>query len=419
VHRGEPFDDKSLVTQSAHEGGVVGCPACRGAEAAHDGDEAVDGGRVLVCRAVQSILAGALNESIEPAFARSLGVSGRHLRRLFLQNVGTTPAALASTARLDVALRLLRASDMKISDIAFVVGYGSVRQFNRAMAVAFGVTPRALRGRPAGELPHPGEGLSLRLPVPRGYDWGHVLRLIQRSTSPGVECIDGATYRRVVVTGASDVGLVEVHHSSGEHLLVRLQLPSLALVVHIVDRIRSTLGLDSTQSTAVSAGTAVKQGDAPSSPEAAVRPVSEWTAFEAAVKAVVGVPDQDCGKERLAQLVHTFGRPVMSVRFGIWRQFPTAYDLSKVGVRYLGQPMAIAVPLFGLATAVSEGSLPISGGLPASVRLRSLRSIDGITDEMIQRFAWLMGGTNWTRAITSDAGQKPAHTLPPTAVLSY
>src|SRR3954469_17543370 len=46
----------------------------------------------LVCRALRCIADGALDGATEDDLAARLGVSGRHLRRLFDAHVGATPA---------------------------------------------------------------------------------------------------------------------------------------------------------------------------------------------------------------------------------------------------------------------------------------------------------------------------------------
>src|SRR5262249_19116811 len=101
----------------------------------------------LVCRAVGLILDGALDRGSEGGLAARLGVSARHLRRLFGTHLGVTPDGLARSARIHFARRLLDDTDLSVTEIAFAAGFGSLRQFNRACRDVFREPPGALRAR--------------------------------------------------------------------------------------------------------------------------------------------------------------------------------------------------------------------------------------------------------------------------------
>jgi AraC family transcriptional regulator, regulatory protein of adaptative response / DNA-3-methyladenine glycosylase II len=104
-------------------------------------------GPELVCRAVQLILAGALDGGTETQLGARLGVSARHLRRLFLAHLGVTPDALGRSRRAHFARRLLDDTDLTSTEIAFAAGFGSVRQLNRACLAIFRASPSELRAR--------------------------------------------------------------------------------------------------------------------------------------------------------------------------------------------------------------------------------------------------------------------------------
>ncbi|MHC2619672.1 AraC-like DNA-binding protein [Bradyrhizobium huanghuaihaiense] len=77
--------------------------------------------------------------------ATRLGISSRHLARLFERHVGATPQQLAKTLRVQRAKRLLDAGDHTITEIAFLAGFGSLRRFNAAFAELYGRSPSRLR----------------------------------------------------------------------------------------------------------------------------------------------------------------------------------------------------------------------------------------------------------------------------------
>ena len=119
----------------------------------------------FVCRAVQLIIGGALDDGSEADLGARLGMSARHLRRLFRQHLGLTPDQFARSRRAHFARRLLDDTDLGIADIAFASGFSSLRQFNRTMTEVFHATPRQLRARRRrGDRIVTDGGLALRLP---------------------------------------------------------------------------------------------------------------------------------------------------------------------------------------------------------------------------------------------------------------
>lgn len=77
------------------------------------------------------------------------GVSERYVYLLFEQN-GLSLSRFVTEERLKLALRMLRNpahAGMRISDIAFAVGFGDLTTFYRAFRRRYGDTPRAVRER--------------------------------------------------------------------------------------------------------------------------------------------------------------------------------------------------------------------------------------------------------------------------------
>src|SRR5258706_15921424 len=101
----------------------------------------------LVCRAMRAIADGALDNANEDALAARLGVSARHLRRLFDVHIGPTPAEVARSRRAHFARRLLDDTDLPLAQVGTAAGVNSVRQFNRVMKDVFRFTPQELRAR--------------------------------------------------------------------------------------------------------------------------------------------------------------------------------------------------------------------------------------------------------------------------------
>lgn len=77
--------------------------------------------------------------------AENLHISASRLSHLFSDKLNTTFTKYVTSKRIGYACGLLKNSDMPITDIAFCSGFGSVRTFNRAFALAVGINPRNYR----------------------------------------------------------------------------------------------------------------------------------------------------------------------------------------------------------------------------------------------------------------------------------
>lgn len=77
--------------------------------------------------------------------AARLGMTERHLRRLFARHLGASPTAIARTARVQRAKRLLSGTALSMTEIALQSGFGSLRRFNAVFAEVYRRPPGAIR----------------------------------------------------------------------------------------------------------------------------------------------------------------------------------------------------------------------------------------------------------------------------------
>src|SRR2546428_812652 len=75
-----------------------------------------DDAPALVRRAVRLIISGVLDDANEAAIGARLGVSARHLRRMFNDHLGVTPDQFARSRRAHFAQCLLDDSDLSIAE---------------------------------------------------------------------------------------------------------------------------------------------------------------------------------------------------------------------------------------------------------------------------------------------------------------
>src|SRR5918993_1585341 len=100
---------------AAQAAGFRPCLRCR--PEASPGTPAWHGTSSVVSRGLRLITESALDRDGVDALADRLGVTARHLRRLFVQHLGATPVNVALTRRVHFARKLLDETDMPIAEI--------------------------------------------------------------------------------------------------------------------------------------------------------------------------------------------------------------------------------------------------------------------------------------------------------------
>ncbi|MFE0027337.1 AlkA N-terminal domain-containing protein [Amycolatopsis sp. NPDC059021] len=343
----------------------------------------------LVCRAVRMIIDGALDhDGTEAALAERVGLSARHLRRLFLQHLGASPDQLARSRRAHFARRLLDDSDLTVLDVAFASGFGSLRQFNRAMREVFHASPTDLRNRrrKADRLVADG-GLTLRLPILPGYDWSAIRAFLAARAVPGVESVEEETYRRTVTLDGAP-GLLEILPGTADHLLLRAHLPYWYGLIHVVDRVGQLLGLDTDQATAATE----LRGDPRLGLLVRLRPglavPGTWSPFEVAVRAVLS-RGREAGEATswLGRIVRELGTPVPGLPGELTHTFPDPATVDAARLTGLGLPAGAASAIAAVATAVCGEDTPLRHGARAS----ELAEVPGLDPELAQLIAYRLG----------------------------
>lgn len=354
---------------AAEEAGFRACRRCRPEQSAD-----APGGNVhadLVARALLLIREGVVDDEGVRGLARHLAVSERHLHRLFLAELGAGPLAVARTRRAQRA-RLLLDKDLPVTEVAFLAGYASIRQFNASMRAAFGATPSELRRSPAAAAPIP-EGLSLRLPAARPLDADALLGFLAARALPGVEEVRAGRYRRTLPGGVVEVDL----GAAEARLRVRLQHD--ADLAGIVRRVRDLCDLDA-DPTAI--GSALR-GDPILAPLVAARPglrvPGAAEPFECAVRAVLGQQVSVASATTLAaRLVRRHGTALAAPDGGLTHRFPAPATLAEADLSDLGITGTRIRALQALARAVADGELVLDGSAEPAEVAGALCALPGV-----------------------------------------
>lgn len=391
----------------AERAGFRACFRCRPELA--PGAAPVDRVPRLVTRALRRIEAGALDEQSVDELARSLGVSGRHLHRALVDELGLSPVELAQTQRLAFAKRLLQDSSLGMTEIAFAAGFQSVRRFNSAFRARFAQAPSALR-RALGAADGGAGGVRLRLDFRPPLAFVPLLSFLRARAIPGVEHVDAESYRRVVRLGERVGWLRVARDARRDALVAEVSLSLGEKLPAVVAGLRRLFDLDA-QPAEIDRRLARDPRLAASVERTPGRRVpGAFDGFETAVRAVLGQQISVKGATTLAgRLAVRFGQRVETPFPELARAFPAPSLLARArlsDVAGLGMPEARARALVELARAV-QGGLELAPGAALEPTLAALAKLPGFGAWTTEYVA--MRALSWPDAFpASDLGVRKA-----------
>lgn len=324
-----------------------------------------NGTSTTVSRALRLIGEGALDGGDVDALAERLGVTSRHMRRLFEEHLGASPIAVAQSRRIHFARTLITDTSLPITDVAFAAGFGSVRRFNTAMKRAYRMAPREMR---RGRVADDGD-IVVRLPYRKPFDYHGLLAFLRPRSIKGVEHVTNDEYRRTIsVDGVH--GVIRVRDDDGM-LLLSVPRAFTHTLKPIVDRVRRLFDVFADPDTI-----AEDLGR-----DRALRPLvrrwpgarvpGAWDEFELAVRAVVGQQVSVAAATTLmGRLAERFGTPIDTGDPALTHVFPSADVLRDAKID--GMPASRAETI----RAVAHGSLDVKGIGPWTRSYIAMRSGD-------------------------------------------
>ena len=333
-------------------------------------------GGELVRQALHLIEDGVLDDASVGALAARIGVGERHLRRLFVEQLGASPLEIAATRRVLFAKKLLSETTLPVTEIALASGFASVRRFNAAFQAAYRMPPRVVR-RKEGVV---ADGLTLRLPYRPPYDFAAQLAFYARRAIPRVEQVDAVAYRRAFMHDGI-IGSFDVQAASDENaLLLCIQFPNSSVLPMLSTRVRRMFDLDADP---VAINTALAQSEvlhALVQKHPGQRLPGAWDGFETAVRAVLGQQiSVAAARTFAARLVERFGeRLLYETASGLSALFPTPQSLCDADIASIGLPKARAKTLRELTHAVCAGQLHFAPNQTLDNFVESMVRLPGI-----------------------------------------
>lgn len=411
-------NSRFFACAAAAEGaGFRPCRRCR--PDASPGSPAWDGTSASVGRALRLIDAGALDGAGVEDLAARVGLGGRHLSRLFRERVGATPALVARTRRVHFARRLIDDTALPMTEVALASGFASVRSFNHAVRQTFGRTPTELRrASSARERLAPGVALALRLPFRPPYEKASLLSFLAARAVPGVEAVEGSTYRRTFALPDGRPAWLSVDLSQEDRARLRLSAFPGSRLLWVTERVTRTFDLDADPRDV----DARLSSDPLLSPLVARRPglrvPGAFDPFEVAVRAVLGQQVSVAAARTLARrIAERHGSPAPWGDRGLSLVFPGAAALAGADLSGLGLTSRRAEAIRALSRAVAEGSLRLEAAPGLVERLASLPGLGRWTAEYValravsDPDAFPSGDLVLRRAVSADRRPVPEREL--------
>lgn len=408
----------------AEAAGFRPCLRCRPELA--PGYASVDAPARLAQAAAALIEDGALEQGGLPHIARRLGVTDRHLRRVFAAQFGVTPIAYAQTQRLLLAKRLLTDTHLPVTEVALAAGFASVRRFNDSFSQRYRMAPSALRRVATVSARAPADtdqqGLLFRLAYRPPLDWPALLAFLAHRSIEGVEAVqtegarrgrglgDGPVFRRILRVpgphGASLCGWIELsgpmpRTAAGHVLQVRIDPALSGAIPAVLARVRRVCDLGARPDEVAAVLGPLAAG------REGVRLPGAFDGFEIAVRAILGQQVTVRQARVMAgRLVRQFGEPLRTPWAGLTHVFPQAARLAECSVdtlRPIGLLRARAHALVALSRAVAHGEIRLEPDAEVSDTLAKLTAIPGVGDWTAQYVA--MRALGWPDAFpASDVG---------------
>lgn len=399
---------------AAEASGFRPCLRCRPELA--PGLAPVDADGRLARLAAQRMEADGMADRTIAELAGSLGITDRHLRRVFEGEYGVPPVAWLQTRRLLIAKQLLTETGLPVAQVAMDAGFGSVRRLNALFLERYRLSPTGFR-KAAGTGCDPSAPVTLSLAYRPPLAWAALLEFLGGRAIPGVEQVDGSRYRRAVSIardGKSHEGWISVSDNVGRNVLeVTLSSTLFPVVNQVLARVRFFFDLNCTPGEVAEALGDMEAGGRRVFVEG-LRVPGCFDPFETAVRAILGQRITVRAARTLAgRMVARLGKVVDTPFEGLSAVFPSVEKICESEepvedrLRPLGIGGAQARSIRALAEALRRRAIRLGPGADPEREMKNIARLPGFGPWTVQYLA--MRALGWPDAFPhTDYGVRKA-----------
>jgi AraC family transcriptional regulator of adaptative response / DNA-3-methyladenine glycosylase II len=286
--------------------------------------------------------------------------------------------AVAQTRRLHFAKKLIDETNLPMNQVALASGFGCVRRFNAGIRNVYHRTPTHIRRLARHTEIQPDNQYLFRLHFRPPYHRQAMLDFLAARATPGVEVVEGGSYRRTISLNGRD-GYFEVTLAEGrDALLLRIAFSDPQSLFFIVERVRSMFDLNADWAAIVESLRSDPVLCAGVEADPGIRVPGCWNGFELAVRAILGQQITVKGATVMAgRMANRFGRS-FSGAAGLTHIFPAPEVLANAPLGEIGLTGARVETIRALARAVWKGKIRFEGGASSESFLDRLCEIAGI-----------------------------------------
>lgn len=360
----------------AEKSGYRPCMRCRPESAPQS--PAWIGKSAVVQRAVKILNSQDTITFDEDEFAERFGVTARHLRRLFVEEIGKTPKQLAFENRLNLARKLIAETSLPVTEVAFAAGFSSIRRFNDAFKDRFKKAPTEIRRK--GKKNSGDELLTLRLSYRPPYDFKGLLSFYENHRVGDLEWYeDGKMFRIVEWNGK--IGQVAISNDDENfELIVEVDFPDTSILHNLIAKIRNVFDLNSDP---VLIANAIEKN--PSlrkilKKHPGLRLPTGWDPFEVAIGTILGqLVSVEFGRQLVRDLIDIAGRDSGQVINGKKvKLFPTPKEILKADLTKLKTTRIRKATLISFCEAIEKKELSLESTQDIEAFTKKITSIKGI-----------------------------------------
>lgn len=235
------------------------------------------------------------------------------------------------------------------------------------------------------------------------YDWPALLKFFAARAIPGVDEVDGETYRRTFALGRSQ-GHISVFPTKN---VLTAEVTGKADTNDIVAKLRRLFDLDA-PGKAIATHLRVDETLKPSlKKRPGLRVPGVWDPFELGVRAILGQQVSVAAASTLAGRIATrFGKTAAKGHATLTRLFPTPNELADANLDGIGLTTRRAATVTNFARAVRDDATLLASGQPLDTFVERIADLPGLGPWTAHYMAMRMGHSDAFPA--SDLGVRKA-----------